>query len=108
MSEDAVTTKVSQMFENLDVDGNGLISEEEFVQKCQEGEILVCIFVWNNIISSEFSKDDKGNERKCSRASISHQESTKTSSTKTLNKSDLDYLRRKTRFTKHEIKEWFE
>ena len=55
MSEDAVTTKVSQMFENLDVDGNGLISEEEFVQKCQEGEILVFTLVWNNFISSEFS-----------------------------------------------------
>ena len=108
MSEDAATNKVSQMFENMDVDGNGLISEEEFVQKCQEGEILVFTFVLNKNFSIEFSKEDKGNERKCSRSSISLQESTKTSSTKALNKSDLDYLRRKTRFTKHEIKEWFE
>ena len=41
VSEEAVASKVSQMFANLDVDGNGLISEEEFVQKCQEGEIMV-------------------------------------------------------------------
>ena len=57
VSEEAVASKVSQMFANLDVDGNGLISEEEFVQKCQEGEIMVLHFthVWNNkIIKIDF------------------------------------------------------
>ena len=44
MSEDAVTAKISQMFANLDVDGNGLISEEEFIQKCQEGDLMVFKF----------------------------------------------------------------
>ena len=53
-------------------------------------------------------KEDKGKERKCSRSSMSHDESTRNSNTKTLNNSDLHYLIRKTRFTKHEIKEWFE
>ena len=53
-------------------------------------------------------KEDKGKERKSSRSSMSHEESTKNSNTKTLNNSDLHYLIRKTRFTKHEIKEWFE
>ena len=41
MSDEVVALKVSQMFASLDVDGNGLISEEEFVLKCQEGKIAV-------------------------------------------------------------------
>ena len=102
-----MASKVSQMFANLDVDGNGLISEEEFVQKCQEGEIMV-LHMYETIILSQliFFKEEKGNERKSSRSSISLQESTQTSPA--LNDSDLAYLRRKTRFTKQEIKEWFE
>ena len=60
----------------------------------------------NNIIIIDFFKEEKGNERKSSRSSISLQGSTQTSPA--LNDSDLAYLRRKTRFTKQEIKEWFE
>ena len=60
----------------------------------------------NNIIKIDFFKEEKGNERKSSRSSISLQGSTQTSPA--LNDSDLAYLRRKTRFTKQEIKEWFE
>ena len=45
VSEEAVTAKISQMFANLDVDGNGLISEEEFIQKCQEGDLMVFLFI---------------------------------------------------------------
>ena len=44
VSEEAVNVKISQMFANLDVDGNGLISEEEFIQKCQEGDLMVFKF----------------------------------------------------------------
>ena len=39
---------------------------------------------------------------------MSNEENAKTSNTKSLNNLDLHYLIRKTRFTKHEIKEWFQ
>ena len=43
MSTDVVSSKISELFSTLDLNGDGLISEDEFIKKCQEGQIMVKI-----------------------------------------------------------------
>ena len=92
MSSDAVTNKLSLMFANLDFDGNGLVSEEEFIQKCLEG----------NVMESEDSQKEK-----FQRKNQSEEKTRARSFSRQLNKSDLEYLEHFTRFSKAEIKDWF-
>ena len=43
VSNDNVNNKISDLFSSLDLNGDGLVSEEEFIQKCQEEKIMVTI-----------------------------------------------------------------
>ena len=92
MSSDAVTNKLSLMFANLDFDGNGLVSEDEFIQKCLDGNVL----------------EDRKTQKVTSLKRYKNVEKTRARTlSKQLTKSDMEYLVTCTRFNTKEIKEWF-
>ena len=93
---DTVTSKVTQLFANIDFNGDGQISEEEFIKKCQEGNVLE-----DRREHQSHNAARKNSERRNSRKL--NEDITNFD----IEESDLDYLCKLTRFEKNEILEWF-
>ena len=94
--EDTVTSKVTQLFASIDFNGDGQISEEEFIKKCQEGNVLE---------DRRDPKNDKNNRRNSEgRNSEKPKEEIINFD---IDESELDYLCKLTRFERSEIIEWF-
>ena len=52
-------------------------------------------------------KEEKRKEKKIAQIKLTTEEGNEALHSKILNKSDLDYLKKKTRFNKNEIIDWF-
>lgn len=98
MSTDVVSSKISELFSTLDLNGDGLISEDEFIKKCQEGQIMPDKKKKiNEIQKTQNKRKDETND---SMVKIDDERGQ-------LKQNDLDYLCNFTRFDKTEILDWF-
>ena len=86
-----MTSKVTQLFATIDFNGDGQISEDEFIKKCQEGNVLEDRRKPNNY------KNVRRNSEK-PKEEITNFE---------IDESELNYLCQLTRFERSEIIEWF-